>query len=79
MHAMQQMELCMQSCMHMCNKHTLPVYVLTACCLCAVYVVFGSTGGVGSALSKRLSKQEGAAVVLVRRAKTLGHSLFMFF
>ena len=33
----------------------------------AVYVVFGSTGGIGSALCKRLSKQAGASVVLVGR------------
>ena len=33
----------------------------------AVYVVFGATGGIGSALSQRLARHGGAAVVLVGR------------
>lgn len=32
-----------------------------------VFVVFGATGGIGSALCHRLSKHEGAAVVMVGR------------
>jgi len=33
----------------------------------AVYVVFGASGGIGSALSKRLLAQPGATVVLAGR------------
>ena len=33
-------------------------------------MVFGATGGIGSALCKRLSKHEGAAVVMVGRDQT---------
>ena len=36
----------------------------------AVYVVFGATGGIGSALCQRLSRHEGASVVLVGRDQT---------
>ena len=32
-----------------------------------MYVVFGSTGGIGSALCKRLIKHEGASLVMVGR------------
>ena len=30
----------------------------------AVYVIFGATGGIGSALAARLSKQQDASVIL---------------
>lgn len=36
-------------------------------CCAAVYVVFGATGGIGSALAHRLAKHPGAALVLVGR------------
>lgn len=36
----------------------------------AVYVIFGATGGTGSALSHRLAQQAGATVVLVGRDQT---------
>lgn len=35
----------------------------------AVYMVFGATGGIGSALVHRLAKHEGASVVLVGRSQ----------
>lgn len=47
--------------------------------VCAVYVVFGATGGIGSCLSQRLARHPGAALVVVSRdagrLETLGSSL----
>jgi hypothetical protein len=37
------------------------------CAPAAVYLIFGATGGIGSALAQRLAKHEGAALVLAGR------------
>jgi NADP-dependent 3-hydroxy acid dehydrogenase YdfG len=46
---------------------TVQIAVHVFACSPAVYVVFGASGGIGSALSKRLLAQPGSTVVLAGR------------